>query len=55
MNFSNLLFKLLVTLMECLYYTLTLITADYSLFINCGGEKINFEGNEYEQDIIPDG
>ncbi|XP_030937531.1 probable LRR receptor-like serine/threonine-protein kinase At1g53430 isoform X2 [Quercus lobata] len=27
----------------------------YSLFINCGGEKINFEGNEYEQDIIPDG
>ncbi|XP_050247713.1 probable LRR receptor-like serine/threonine-protein kinase At1g53430 isoform X2 [Quercus robur] len=27
----------------------------YSLFINCGGEKKNFEGNEYEQDIIPDG
>ncbi|KAK7852513.1 putative lrr receptor-like serine/threonine-protein kinase [Quercus suber] len=27
----------------------------YSLFINCGGEKKTFEGNEYEQDIIPDG
>ncbi|KAK9996567.1 hypothetical protein SO802_021253 [Lithocarpus litseifolius] len=27
----------------------------YSLFINCGGENKNFEGNEYEQDIIPDG
>ncbi|KAK4567565.1 hypothetical protein RGQ29_003365 [Quercus rubra] len=27
----------------------------HSLFINCGGEKINFEGNEYEGDIIPDG
>ena len=55
MNFSSLLFKLLVTLTELLYHTLTLISADYSLFINCGGEKKNFEGNEYEQDIIPDG
>ena len=55
MNFSSLLFKLLVTLMELLYHTLTLISADHSLFINCGGEKINFEGNEYEGDIIPDG
>ncbi|XP_050256930.1 probable LRR receptor-like serine/threonine-protein kinase At1g53430 isoform X2 [Quercus robur] len=27
----------------------------YSLFINCGGEKINFEGNDYVPDIIPDG
>ena len=55
MNFSSLLLKLLLTLMELLYHTLTLISADHSLFINCGGEKINFEGNEYEGDIIPDG
>ena len=55
MNFSSLLLKLLLTLMELLYHTLTLISADYSLFINCGGEKINFEGNEYEPDMISDG
>ena len=24
--------------------------ADYSLFINCGGSRIGFEGNEYEDD-----
>lgn len=55
MNLSSLLFKLLVTLMELLYHTLTLISADYSLFINCGGVKKTFEGNEYEPDINSDG
>ncbi|XP_059443383.1 probable LRR receptor-like serine/threonine-protein kinase At1g53430 isoform X3 [Corylus avellana] len=27
----------------------------YSLFINCGGDKTNFEGNEYEQDLNSEG
>ncbi|GLT54533.1 hypothetical protein SLA2020_277250 [Shorea laevis] len=27
----------------------------YSLFINCGGNKTNFEGNEYEKDLNPEG
>jgi hypothetical protein len=44
-----------VTLMEFLYNVLTVISADYNLFINCGGNKMNFEGNEYEMDIDPSG
>ncbi|KAI9083593.1 hypothetical protein K1719_034535 [Acacia pycnantha] len=27
----------------------------YSLFINCGGPKMEFEGNEYEEDLNQDG
>ncbi|XP_074319266.1 putative LRR receptor-like serine/threonine-protein kinase At1g53440 [Silene latifolia] len=27
----------------------------HSLFINCGGSKMNFEGNEYEEDSTPGG
>ncbi|XP_022877328.1 probable LRR receptor-like serine/threonine-protein kinase At1g53440 [Olea europaea var. sylvestris] len=27
----------------------------YSLFINCGGRKITFEGNEYEENLSADG
>ncbi|KAI8007288.1 putative LRR receptor-like serine/threonine-protein kinase [Camellia lanceoleosa] len=27
---------------------------NYSLFVNCGGGKVTFEGNEYEQDLATD-
>ena len=44
-----------MTLMEFLYNVLTVISADYNLFINCGGKKMDFERNEYEMDIDPSG
>lgn len=35
--------------------TILITPADYSLFINCGGRKITFEGNEYEENLSADG
>lgn len=32
-----------------------LLNTDYSLFINCGGGKTTFEGNEYEEDLATEG
>jgi hypothetical protein len=38
-------------MMEVWYDKITFTSADYSFFINCGGDGMNFEGNKYEQDI----
>lgn len=32
-----------------------MLNTDYSLFINCGGGKTTFEGNEYEEDLATEG
>ncbi|XP_074319264.1 putative LRR receptor-like serine/threonine-protein kinase At1g53440 isoform X1 [Silene latifolia] len=41
----------------CLMKDLPCVTKPqyHSLFINCGGSKMNFEGNEYEEDSTPGG
>ena len=31
------------------------VPADHSLFINCGGEGLEYEGNEYEEDLTDGG
>jgi len=31
------------------------MSADHSLFINCGGPKVEFEGNEYEENLNREG
>lgn len=31
------------------------VLADHSLFINCGGQELEFDGNKYEEDTSPGG
>jgi hypothetical protein len=42
-------------MMEVRYDKIAVTSADYSLFINCGGDETNFEGNEYEPDLNSEG
>jgi hypothetical protein len=42
-------------MMEVWCDKITVTSADYSLFINCGGDTMNLEDNEYEQDLNPEG
>lgn len=55
MNCSSLWVKLFETMMEVWNDKISYTSADYSFFINCGGDEMNFEGNEYEQDLNPEG
>ena len=32
-------------------YNFLLLPVDHSLFINCGGQKLVFKGNQYEEDV----
>ncbi|KAF8025002.1 hypothetical protein BT93_F1992 [Corymbia citriodora subsp. variegata] len=41
--------------LSCLYNIIRLTHADHSLFINCGGNKMTFEGNDYEEDTSANG
>ncbi|KAL6314409.1 hypothetical protein AAG906_022492 [Vitis piasezkii] len=37
--------------LKCQTVLISITFADYSLYINCGGPEINYEGNDYERDL----